>query len=603
MLVAVSIAIIVVVSGLWGRIAGQATGRLMKRLREWWAETHSTGFELRRHFFFRFFDSELVSTPGQWKVIAGGALGIVASLSIVFIQAYYHKYRVLNDLDTPEPFRMAMLADVLFLVTLSMTVTGLFATLLWPSLFPGLRDYLALASLPVRTQQLFTSRFSALLALAAVFICGTNLLPSGVLPAVSRGDWAGDNLGQIPSLFCSMSLAAAFVFFSLVTVQGLLLNILPVRVFPGVSLAVQGALLALLLCGFPLVFSIPNLQRFMTLRPGWAYWLPPVWFMGLEQLMVKNQEPFAIRAAWFGIAGTGAAACGAVLTYRWSYRRHKRRLIESPAMEAVARRLLPVFVTERVLPDSRELAVFAFISKMLARSRQHRLALTAFAALGVAVVFESFASLALGRSFRGFSVPTPALRQAAISAPLALSLFVLAGFRYLFRLPIELRANWVFQMNEPGNRLFMLTGVEKFMLYCGVVPVALLTLPMQLALLGPAEGFAACATCLMISTILMEALLIPFDRIPFTSSYLPGRRPLIETVVRYAFGVALYVSALSAIVAWCVQTSASTVVLSAVLFVSWWKARSARVEAWRIGRLEFEETMEPAVQTLSIDRD
>ena len=59
------------------------------------------------------------------------------------------------------------------------------------------------------------------------------------------------------------------------------------------------------------------------------------------------------------------------------------------------------------------LAVFAFIGKTLARSRQHRMVLTAFAALAVAVIFDSFASLALSRSFRGFSVRTPALCQAA----------------------------------------------------------------------------------------------------------------------------------------------------------------------------------------------
>src|SRR5260370_37923913 len=94
-----------------------------------------------------------------------------------------------------------------------------------------------------------------------------------------------------------------------------------------------------------------------------------------------------------------------------------------------------------LIPDPRELAVFVFVAKTLARSRQHRLILTAFAAVAVAVIFESFVSLALSRNFRGFSVPTKALRQAAISAPLALSLFVLAGFRYLFRLPAERSAH------------------------------------------------------------------------------------------------------------------------------------------------------------------
>ena len=74
----------------------------MRGLRDWLQETHSAGFELRRHFFLRFFDSDLVSTPGQWQVVAGGVLAVLLSLSIILTQAYYHKYQELNLLNSPE---------------------------------------------------------------------------------------------------------------------------------------------------------------------------------------------------------------------------------------------------------------------------------------------------------------------------------------------------------------------------------------------------------------------------------------------------------------------------------------------------------------------
>ena len=319
----------------------------------------------------------------------------------------------------------------------------------------------------------------------------------------------------------------------------------------------------------------------------------------LAELTVAGERPDLIIGVSAGAIVTVAAVC----MYLWSYRRHRRRLLESPTVESAIPRLRPVVLSDRMLPNPRELGVFAFVAKILARSREHRLVLTAFAALGLAIIFESFVSLALGRSFRGFSVETPGLRQAVISAPLALSLFVLAGFRYLFRLPVELRANWVFRMAEPGNRRAMLSGVEKFLLYFGVLPVAVLTVPVEVGLLGPAIGFAASAECLMISLVLMEVLLIPFEKIPFTSSYLPGRRPLIETVVKYGVAVIAYVSVLSIIVSWCVETAGWTLALATVLTASWWKARRVRMELQRMGRLEFEEEMEPAVQTLRIERD
>src|SRR5579864_932111 len=168
--------------GLLGGGGGRKTLlSCMKRVREWLEETHSAAFELRRHFFLRFFDSDLVSTPGQWQVVAGGVLAVLLSLSLIYTQAYYHKYAELNGRSTPEPLRLAFLADVLFIVTLAMFLIGLFTTLLWPQLFPGLRDYLALGSLPVRVREIFVAKFSALVAFAALFIVATTSMPSIVL--------------------------------------------------------------------------------------------------------------------------------------------------------------------------------------------------------------------------------------------------------------------------------------------------------------------------------------------------------------------------------------------------------------------------------------
>lgn len=573
----------------------------MKRFREWLEETHSAGFELRRHFFLRFFDSELVSTPGQWQVVAGGVAAVLISWSLVFAQAYYHKYVELNKQPTAELHQLATLADVLFLITLAMTLIALFTTMQWPALFPGLRDYLAMASLPVRMRDVFVAKFTALVAFAAMFVIAITLLPSLLVPAVMAGEYAIDSKIQIPAIFVSSSAAALFVFFSLVAAQGVLLNILPVRQFSQVSLAAQAALLTTLLCGLPFVFSIPSLARSMNERPDWIVWLPPAWFLGLHQVMIGNTEAFAVRLARYSLAGVSGATGAAILTYLWSYRRHKVRLLESTsASPDAARRDWFVNVADRIIADPRELAIFTFIAKTLARSRQHRLVLTAFSALAVALIFESFATLALSR---GFSAMSPALRQAAISAPLALSMFVLAGFRYLFRLPVELPANWLFRVNEPGNRPIFLAAVERFLIYCAVIPVAVITLPIETVLLGWGQGCAVAILCLLPSLILMELLLIQFEKIPFTSSYLPGRRPVIETLVLYGVGVTLYVTVLSGLVSWCLQQRGSTIALFAVMLAGWWRARTARLDDWKIGLLEFEELPEPVVRTLKIERD
>ncbi len=384
--------------GAAGGAAGGTASHIMssRMLTRWFAETHSSSFELRRHFFRRFFDSELISDPGQAKVVAGGALAIAVSLSLVFAQAYYHKYNLLDHLPDAGPYHRAILADMLFVISLAMTIVALFTTLEWPSLFPGLRDYLALAALPLRMRELFVAKFTALLAFMSLAIVSTTALPSLVFPAVMSGAYGTHMLRQVPGIFVSASMAGFFVFFTLVTVQGVLLNILPVRQFSRVSLALQGALLGVFLCALPLVFSIPDLYPYMELRPAWAMWVPPLWFLGVDQVIAGNPEPLALRLTQLAFASVAVSAVTAILVYLWSYRRHRTRVIESPGIEGTtSQKPWTAAAAGRFLPDLRSLAVFGFIAKSLARSRQHRLILTAFAAIALAVICEGFASLVL----------------------------------------------------------------------------------------------------------------------------------------------------------------------------------------------------------------
>jgi len=601
---------LIFILGLAGFLVGsraasaERVGSLRRRIHNWLEETHSSGFELRRHFFKRFFDSELISDPNQTKVMAGGALAIVLSLSFVFTQAYYHKYNLLDHLPDAGPFHRAALADYLFVITLAMTIIALFTTLQWPSLFPGLRDYLALAALPLRMRDIFVAKFTALLTFMSAAIFAASALPSIMLPTVMGGGYGTHLIRQVPGIFLSASLAGFFVFFTLVTVQGVLLNIVPVRQFPRISLALQGVLLSLFLCSLPLVFSIPDLHPYLDLRPSWAMWIPPLWFLGVDQVIGGNPEPLALRLALLAIASVAASAMTAILVYLWSFCRHRTRVIESPGVEGTQSQAWMDTVAERLLPDLRSLAVFGFVAKSLARSRQHRLILTAFAAIALALICEGFIGLAFENgTFHHMEVQDAGFRQAVISVPLALSLFTLAGLIYLFRLPVELRANWVFRIHEPGNAPGLLAGVESFVLSWGVIPVALCTLPVEIALLGSRAGLEASLLSLLASLTLMEALLFPFEKIPFTSSYYPGQDPLIVTVLKYSVASILYIGLLSSFIRLGIEEPEPLLIMLLVLIAAWARVRAARLGSRQIVRLEFEELAEPAVQLLGIERD
>ncbi len=194
-------------------------------------------------------------------------------------------------------------------------------------------------------------------------------------------------------------------------------------------------------------------------------------------------------------------------------------------------------------------------------------------------------------------------RESVIAIPLALSLFLLAGLRYLFRLPVELRANWLFRITAPGHAPELLLGVERFLIYWAALPVAVLTLPMELMLLGIRTGLIGAAACFLVSLLLIEVLLFTFEKIPFASSYLPGRRPLIETVLQCSIAAVLYVWGIAALISFFSRTLSSSLIFIAALAIGWLWLHRARLGSRHIVRFEFEEALEPAVQVLGIERE
>lgn len=557
-------------------------------------QTQSVNVELFRHFFSRLFDSEFFSSPGQLKVLVGGVVGILVSLGGILAPVFYHKYLVLHQLDSPEPYRRALLADILFLETMVMVVMGLFTAMQWTSLYPTLRDYLALAGLPIRMRQIFVAKFAALAVLAGLILLPVATLPSFIFPAVFRGRYEQGTFFHIFAFFDSLTLAGAFVFFSLVAVQGILLNVTPVRHSAKVSLALQGILVACLVGGFPFVLSIPNLHPYMNLRPAWVAWVPPAWFAAVHQDQMGYRDAFVLALSERAWIATGLAFGAAVTAYWWSYTSHRKRVLESPGGEGAGGVAWIESMQARMVPEPRHLAVFSFIAKTLRRSQQHRLILTGFGSLALALIVEGF--LGISQSKRAF-------REAAVAIPLAFSLFLIAGLRYLFRLPVELRANWIFRIGSEGYGVQLLRGVEAFLYGSALAPMALLSVAVEVALLGPRVGLAAAVLTSLSSLPLVELVLFSFQRIPFTSSYLPGRRPLVDVVLAYFVAAILYVSLLAALIGVSAENVTTTVALAAALLFAWYGLRHSRRTSHEIHRLEFEELPETIVETLSIEKD
>src|ERR1017187_4914125 len=130
-------------------------------MRKWLSETHGPCFELLRHFLLRFFDSDLGTASGQTTPALIGAISIFLPMFPLITGPLQHKYAYFSHLPVPEPYRLAVRADELWLITLMMSAIGLLTAVKWQALFPGLTVYRVLGSLPLRARKVFWAKLLA----------------------------------------------------------------------------------------------------------------------------------------------------------------------------------------------------------------------------------------------------------------------------------------------------------------------------------------------------------------------------------------------------------------------------------------------------------
>ncbi len=545
---------------------------------KWMEETHRPGFELMRHFLARFFESEMLGASGEWRKVAIGLLAALFSLGALGLRTYWRRYYFLQspDFSTPELYRQGVREDLLIFIAVAMAVTALVTILQWQSLFPGLRDCLALAGLPVSARDIFLAKFGALVLLFAVFVLAMTGPPAALFAAVISGPWQENPSSMANALanFAAMAGACVFVFFSLLALQGILLNVLPARLFARVSLIAQAVLFIATLGGLPLLGG----------QPASAAWWPPVWFLRLW-------EGHAVRPALLAMTLPPAVA---VLSYLLSYHRHRRLLLEAPPRRSARWTGAGAWLLERFIPDPREQAAFAFIWKTLARSRGHRLILLAYA------------GIALGWIVNGaLNTPRPSLRDEGlyglmtVLVPLALSMLVTIGLRYVFSLPVALPANWLFQSMDRDGRAAWLAAVGRFVVSCGIAPVFLAGFPAAVAILGWTRAAAAGILAFLAALLWFEAMFRQWRKLPFTCSYLPGKTPVLFAALRYGLAIPLLAPA-GQLILYSSGEPAAFAALLAFLAVLWWKLRARRRKAWSQCALCYEELPEAAVMVLGL---
>jgi hypothetical protein len=216
------------------------------------------------------------------------------------------------------------------------------------------------------------------------------------------------------------------------------------------------------------------------------------------------------------------------------------------------------------------LGVHQFTRLTLRRSQLHQGVLVGIVACGLAVASRS---------------TTP------IAAPFVLMFICGLAVRATLVLPIEHRANWIFRMTEdPATRAEQMRAVDRLVTWCVVgVPVAL-AVPLLWSSLG-ARSIAAVVVVALTGFIFAHAVLLDWRRIPFTASYLPGKRFAAHSLVVGGACYLLLIWAggyLALAAAADLRRALAIVVVMASLG---WLFRQRRLAAWTRTPLMFEDEL------------
>jgi len=241
-----------------------------------------------------------------------------------------------------------------------------------------------------------------------------------------------------------------------VALQGVLLNLVPSRLFVRVPVYIQGGLFAGCVLALLQSWSIKN----WTALPSFAAWAPPVWFAGLNRVLLGTPDPFLHEMASRPLIASATVVGLAAVTYALAYRRCRRMLVESSERIAPPHRR-EWTILDLLSRDPRQRAVMQFMSKTMARSRAHRTVWLAYVGFAVAIVLNS--SLIDG----AFLVQkkqswTNTVQFMVLFWPLACSCILLPGMKHVMRIPSELAANWVFRLHESEGRRQWMIAAERF---------------------------------------------------------------------------------------------------------------------------------------------
>jgi hypothetical protein len=513
---------------------------------------------LFRLFLGRMFHGSSDDDDGQLD-LGPGVIAILLAMpgllvSLLMFEKYGSLMHFLNgDLYTFDAFAET-LADEYFFVVLSIVVTGIAALWRWDAIFLDRRDYTNLVPLPISLTTIFAANFCAILAFAAFLTVVVNAASSILFPVAVVGSQSSILvLIRFAAGHAIEILAASvFSFFFISAIAGLLMSILPARLFRRVSLVVRFLLGIAFLILLATVFTVPDLLKQAHLFAIKLFvQLPAVSFLAIARtIWGRGYEPFVPQMTKAAIEALAAAIVIAAITYTLGFRRSFIRIPETSDSGPLPqiRLSLPLFepLQKLFLRNPSQRASFRFAIATLLRSEPHLQIFLAFSALGLVAAAESLNTPQGLDSL--LSQPTAPVEF--LSVPFILVFCFLAGIRFAFEMPADLRASWIFKLWIDRDSQDARPIARRVLHAITTSWLAPATFAVTLHFFGWQDALLHTAIFIAATILLAEILIANFRKIPFTCPYPQFESNSGLILVAYLFGFFLFTDYLPQLEHW-----------------------------------------------------
>jgi hypothetical protein len=526
---------------------------------------------LTRHFFDALFDLGFLTREGADAFIRVviGVVAILITLGLWLTRMYSILYAPPGGVADPTPYVSALSANTMTAIGLPMWIAAFVTVLISHSLVPDETDYRVLMALPITQGFIFRAKLLALAIFCGLFIGGSLLGLTVLVLAISATRFAPNILPVSVLAYWVVGAAAClFSVLAVVALNGVLTILVPRSRVHGVVAVVKSAMLAALMLAIPFVLALPAQGKAFAAHSRTLFVVPPAWFLGIERLVFGGADAYMATLGRIGIGASLLVAAIATSTYLVLYRRFDRVMLKT--VEVARRR------------SRWRGTITDFTLATLRRSSLHQGVLIAVSALGVA--------LAINR------INGQIATYAILGAVWPLMFFIGLATRAAIALPIDQRANWVFRMTESdATRATQLRAVTRLMRQTTVVVPLILIAPLEWSLFGrsAALSLAMNAVC---GLLWVEVLLRGWRRIPFTSSYMPGKQFIAQTAVVGVGTLVLGITIVGAMALGAVRSLTFLAITSGILGTITFLMRRTRLNLWNHGALEFDDKLPSALE-------